>query len=150
MALSCNDDTSCGRSRADRQAAAAPPAVRTHDVAGPSLVSPVVRVRWYAYLALLVIGFATGGASAWALAGVALACVATPLALATYHGSAGLRQLFFVSRAANDPATEIPLRNASGCTPNCSANRRMIGFGLDLRYRRNARALNSSGYYNRR
>lgn len=99
MAPSCNDDTGCGRSRTDGQAAAGPPAVRTHDVAGPSLVPAVVRARWYAYLALSVTGFATGGAPAWALAGVVLACVATPLALAASHGSAGLRELFLISRA---------------------------------------------------
>jgi hypothetical protein len=96
---------------------------------------------------LSVTGFATGGAPAWALAGLALACVATPLALAANYGSAGLRQLFFISRAADYPATEIQLRDAFGCTPYCPANRRITGFGLDSRYRRNASAINSSGYY---
>jgi hypothetical protein len=47
----------------------------------------------------LVTGFATGGAPAWALAGLALACVAPPLALAANHGRAGLRELFFITRA---------------------------------------------------
>jgi hypothetical protein len=126
MAPSCNDNTSCGRSNADGQAAAAPTAVRTHDLAPPPLVPAVVRARWYAYLALSVTGFATGRAPAWALACVVLACVATPLALAANHGRAGLRELLFIRHAADDPAREIQLRNASGCAPNCSANRRII------------------------
>src|SRR5690606_26465337 len=41
----------------------------------------------------------------------------------------------------------IQLRNASGCTPNCSASRRITGFGSDSRYKRTARARNSSGYF---
>lgn len=104
MAASCND-TSRSRLRPDEQAAAGPPAVRTRDVAGPSLVPAVVRARWYACLVLLVTGFASGGAPAWALVGVVVACVATPLALAASHGSAGLRELFFISRA---PGTRRP------------------------------------------
>src|SRR5690606_37498655 len=41
----------------------------------------------------------------------------------------------------------IQLRNASGCTPNCSASRRITGFGSDSRYKRTARARNASGYF---
>ena len=99
MRPSRHDDTRCGRSRAGGQTMAGPPAVQTHDLAGPSLVSARVRLRWCGYLALIGSGIATGGVPAWVLAGVALACVATPLALATNHGSAGLRALLLFSRA---------------------------------------------------
>jgi hypothetical protein len=105
MRPSCRDDTGCGRLRARLQTVAGPPAARTPDVAGPSLVPTRVRARWYGYLALTVTGFATGGAPAWALAGAALACVATPLALAATYGSTGLRHLFLISRA---PVTRRP------------------------------------------
>jgi hypothetical protein len=109
MALSCNNDTSRGRSRPNGRAAAGAPVGRTHDVAGASLVPLRVRARWYAYLALSVAGVATGGAPAWALAGVVLACVATPLALVARHGAAGLRELFFIRCAPviRRPNTEL-------------------------------------------
>ena len=64
-----------------------------------SLVPPRVRVKWFGYLALIGTGLATRGVPAWALAGVALACLATPVALAANYGSAGLRELFLINRA---------------------------------------------------
>ena len=102
-------DTRFGRFRAGRQTVAGPPGRRSHDGAGSPLVSARVRLRWCGYLALTGTGMATGGVPAWALAGVALACLATPLALAANHGSAGLCELFLISRApaSRRPNTEL-------------------------------------------
>jgi hypothetical protein len=54
-------------------------------------------------------GVATGGVPAWALAGVALACAATPMALFARHGAAGPRELFLVGRTpvSRRPDTDL-------------------------------------------
>ena len=63
----------------------------------PTTLVPVrVRAAWYGHLALIVLGLGLG-APAWAIATLAVGCMAIPAVLAVVHGSAGVRALRLAS-----------------------------------------------------